>query len=76
MTTTADQVYQLVKAMSEEQSRWVLRFAQFVQLQEGRFPSLSTVTRTEDIQAWRQLVGELSGAWPDMPMAKELRATL
>ncbi|GAB4338486.1 MAG: hypothetical protein OHK0047_28730 [Leptolyngbyaceae cyanobacterium] len=77
MMSTADQIYELVRAMPEEQSRLVLRFAQFVQhQQEEQLHQPSDITMTEAIQSWQQLVAELSGAWPDFPTADELRATL
>ncbi len=48
---TAEQIYEVVKPMPEEQSRLVLRFAQFGQHQEEQFHSLSGITTAEDIQA-------------------------
>jgi hypothetical protein len=65
-----------VKTFPDERSRLVLKFAQFVQYQEEQICDLSSMTTPEDIQSWRQLVGELSGAWPDFPMAEELRGVL
>jgi hypothetical protein len=76
MISTADKIYELVKTFPDERSRLVLKFAQFVQYQEEQIHDLSSMTTPEDIQAWRQLVGELSGAWPDFPMAEELRGVL
>jgi len=76
MMSTAEQIYELVKSMPEQESRLVLQFAQFVQYQEEQIHGLSSMTTIEDLQSWRQLVGKLSGAWPDFPTAEELRGVL
>ncbi|WP_017303950.1 hypothetical protein [Spirulina subsalsa] len=76
MMSTADQIYELVKSMPEQKSQMVLVFAQFVQNQEEQIDGLSSMTTIEDMQSWRQLVGELAGAWPDFPTAEELRGVL
>jgi hypothetical protein len=69
--STADKVYELVKTFSEEQAQLVLKFAQLVQQRDHQ-----SKTALENIQGWKDLVQELSGAWPDFPSAEELRANL
>ncbi len=71
--TTAEQIYELVKAMPEAQANMVLMFAELVGRRDSGASEAEAVGK--DDEAWRSLIQELSGTWPDFPMAEALRAT-
>jgi hypothetical protein len=74
--STAEKVYELVKTLSEEQAKLVLKFAQVVQQRGRQSKTASEGQASENIQSWHTLVQELSGSWPDFPSAEELRDNL
>lgn len=66
--TTAETIYELVKALPETQANMVLAFTQFLQQQ--------TTDQPQKAIAWSEQVHALAGAWTDFPTAEELRLEL
>jgi hypothetical protein len=55
----AEQIYDLVKSLPQEQASEVLTFVEFVQHKERRS------TDAIDLPSWEELVFSLAGSWAD-----------
>lgn len=70
--TIAEQIYELVKTLSQDQASEILTFAEFIQAKHsnGNQP-ISAVPQVP----WTKLVSSLAGAWgEDFPMLEDIRA--
>lgn len=74
--STADTIYELVKALPEEQANMVLMFTRFMQNQASQPQETQGDIPSADHSDWPILVHELAGTWSDFPDAKALRANL
>ena len=72
--TIAEQIYELVKALPQEQASEILTFAEFIRAkhQDGN-ASINSVTSVP----WAELVESLAGAWgEDFPDVEDIRTEL
>ena len=70
--TIAEQIYELVKSLPEDQASEILTFAEFVQAKHLK--ANQTVT-TVDPTSWSELISALAGTWQeDFPTLEEIRA--
>lgn len=75
--TVAEQIYELVQDLSEEQASKVLTFAKSVHSEDESAGETSDPepSETDDV-SWHELLKSLSGAWKDddFPTLEEIRA--
>jgi hypothetical protein len=72
--TIAEQVYELVRSLPDDQVHEVLLFAQTV-LKKHEMDTETPEEKAERMAQWRELVRSTAGAWPDFPTLEEIRAS-
>lgn len=71
--TIAEQIYTLVKDLSQAEASEVLAFAEFIWFKRST-QNLATST-VDDARVWTELVDSLAGSWADdFPSLESIRA--
>nr|WP_290226608.1 DUF2281 domain-containing protein [Trichocoleus desertorum] len=70
--TIAEQIYELVKSLPQDQASKILTFAEFVQ---AKYLKASQTATAVDSASWSELVSSLAGTWQeDFPTLEDIRA--
>ncbi len=71
--TIAEQIYELVKSLPQEQASEILDFAEFIR---AKSLNADRTDSTGVTSSWTELVNSLAGSWgEDFPSLEEIRAT-